>query len=653
MRAAGYVQGISSEQHSLVIHRFPEGFVFEDPGYFTDPFRYVPHPLVRLAASEVIARIDADPELRAAFSEGKMLGVLVCEDCRGGCCNDSSPSRNKGECSARLPLQKPRGEICYIAAFSGNVNGRGCIEGFVPPIYDLTVPDGYFREREAEISEINRQIEELMDSDRKMCLEKELADAVRMRDMELDAMKESMADAKRRRAEVRAQCSDPEILDGLIRESQHEKAELRRLKQALEVAVKGISERIEQFNSRIESLKKQRASMSEELQDWIFRQYIVHNYHGEESSIADIFAASALVPPGGTGECAAPKLLEYAFRSGLRPLAMGEFWYGKSPDSAVRSHGRFYPSCTSKCGPLLTFMLEGLNLTSDFHTVRVREEAKPIIVYEDEAILVVEKPSGMPSVPGLDGRTSILELLSVTSNERNSFVTSSERSESRHLHPVHRLDMDTSGIMVFAKTPEAAVNLRKQFEEHSVRKTYMARVCSEGNSGGGTLWPVLPPWPQGEGPSDSWEGLSSGCPLRNFRTANAHGRIDLPLSADYDERPRQKVDFQQGKAAHTEYKVFSENPDGTADLLLYPLTGRTHQLRVHCAHHLGLGRPISGDLLYGAHCVNEDAHKTTDHPKDTPPDQKPSRLCLHALSIAFRHPVTSEPLTFTSDQLCY
>lgn len=597
MWAAGYVQGISSEQHKLVKHRFPEGFVFEDPGYFTDPFRYVPHPLVRLAASEIIARIDADPELRAAFSEGKMLGVLVCEDSRSG--------------------------LCYIAAFSGNVNGQSWIDGFVPPIYDLAAPDGHFKKREAEISEINRQIEELMASDRKMCLEKELADAVRMRDMELAAMKESMADAKRRRTEVRAQCSDPEILDGLIRESQHEKAGLRRLKQALNASVDAIMERIALFNDRIESLKKQRASMSEELQDWIFRQYIVHNYHGEESSIADIFAASALVPPGGTGECAAPKLLEHAFRNGLRPLAMGEFWYGKSPDSAVRSHGRFYPSCTSKCGPLLTFMLKGQYLMSGLYIDRIRETEKPIIVFEDDTILVVEKPSGMPSVPGLDGRTSLLELLSVTSNEKSSFVTSSEHSESRHLHPVHRLDMDTSGIMVFAKTPEAAVNLRKQFEEHSVRKTYMARVCSEGNSGG------------------------------NFRAANAHGRIDLPLSADYDERPRQKVDFKQGKAAHTEYKVISENSDGTADLLLYPLTGRTHQLRVHCAHHLGLGRPISGDLLYGAHGVNEDALKTTNHPKDTPLDQKPSRLCLHALSIAFRHPVTSEPLTFTSDLLRY
>ncbi len=623
MWVTGSVSGISPEQYSPVTHRFPEDFVFEDPGYFTDPFRYVPHPLVRFAAAEVIARIDADPDLRVAFSEGKMLGVLVCEDSRGGCCNDSSPSRNKGECSARLPLQQPRGEIYYIAAFSGNVNGLSCIDGFVPPIYDLTVPDGHFKKHEAEISEINRQIEELMASNRKMCLEKGLADAARMRDMKLASMKESMADAKRRRAEVRAQCSDPEILDGLIRESQHEKAELRRLKQALDVAIKGISERIEQFNSRIESLKKQRASMSEELQDWIFRQYIVHNSHGEASSIADIFAASGLVAPGGTGECAAPKLLEYAFRNGLTPLAMGEFWYGKSPDSAVRSHGRFYPSCTSKCGPLLEFILKGTNgirggkksIPSTCLPSHNLQDKMPMmapnVVFEDEAILVVEKPSGMPSVPGLDGRVSLLEMLSgiipehgcraAGTGEGQPPAISSEQSETRHLHVVHRLDMDTSGIMVFAKTPEAAVNLRKQFEEHSVRKTYMARVCSEGNS------------------------------------ANA-GRIDLPLSADYDERPRQKVDFKQGKHARTEFEVIRENPDGTADLLLYPLTGRTHQIRVHCAHHLGLGRPIVGDLLYGAHCAFE-GNLTED---------KEERLCLHALSITFRHPVTSESTTFTS-----
>ena len=562
MWAAGYVQGISSEQHNLVIHRFPEGFVFEDPGYFTDPFRYIPHPLVRLAASEIIARIDADPELQTAFSEGKMLGVLVCEDSRGG--------------------------LCYIAAFSGNVNGQSWIEGFVPPIYDLAAPDGHFKKREAEISEINRQIEDLMASDRKMCLEKELADAVRMRDMELDAMKESMADAKRRRTEVRAQCSDPEILDGLIRESQHEKAGLRRLKQALNASVDAIMERIALFNDRIESLKKQRASMSEELQDWIFRQYIVHNASGEEATIAEIFAKAGCTPPGGTGECAAPKLLEYAWSHDLEPLAMGEFWYGKSPDTAVRTHGHFYPSCTSKCGPLLGFMLKGMKIMDeDSHP------SAPVLIHEDKDIIVVEKPGGMPSVPGLDGKESLQEWI-------DTYLSSGE--DDIRCHSVHRLDMDTSGVMIFAKTSAAAVNIRKQFEEHSVRKTYMAKVL-----------------------------LS--------REIMTKGVIELPLSPDYDERPRQKADFRQGKPAYTAYETVQVNSDGTADLLLYPATGRTHQLRVHCAHSLGLGSPIAGDLLYGSHTACSGSEYR--------------RLCLHALGITLVHPSTGETITFSSRELCY
>ena len=449
------------------------------------------------------------------------------------------------------------------------------------------------------------------------------------------------------REEIRSSCTDPTILEKLILESQHEKAEFRRLKQALNAVVDGLMEQIALFNDRIETLKKQRAAMSDELQDWIFRQYVVHNALGDKSSIAEIFADQGIVPPGGTGECAAPKLLEYAYCNGLTPIAMGEFWYGKSPQTAVRTHGHFYPSCTSKCGPLLRFMLEGQDLTSGLYIDRIRETEKPIIVFEDDAIVVVEKPSGMPSVPGLDGRTSLLELLSATSSERCSPVTSSERqhhtvmsserSESRHLHPVHRLDMDTSGIMVFAKTPEAAVHLRRQFEEHSVRKTYMARVSgapSQSAEASGTTPPTswVPP-PAARGVARSQKPPQTG--------TSRSGHIELPLSADYDERPRQKVDFKQGKATHTEYRIVSENPDGTADLLLYPHTGRTHQLRVHCAHTLGLGRPILGDLLYGAHCVKDNSY------------QAASRLCLHALSITFRHPVTSEPLTFTSEQFRY
>ena len=656
MRPAGPLQGISREQHHIVIHHFPEDTVFEDTGGFTDPFRYAPHPLVRFAASEVIARIDADPNLRVAFSEGKMLGVLVCSATISDDKHDGSQSRSIGVCSTRPSCLSStvKGTICYIAAFSGNVAGRSIIDGFVPPIYDLTAPDGHFKKREAEISDINRQIEALLTSDRRLCLERELAEAMRRREKEIEAFKEDMGVSKKRREETRSSCSDSGILEGLIRESQHEKAQFRRLKQTLNAAVDGIMEQIALFNDRIEALKRQRAAMSDELQDWIFRQYIVHNTFGEESCIADIFANQGIVPPGGTGECAAPKLLEYAFRNGLEPLAMGEFWYGKSPDSAVRSHGRFYPSCTSKCGPLLRFMLKGQNLTSGLCIDRIRETEKPIIVFEDDAILVVEKPSGIPSVPGLDGRTSLLELLSATSSgrqhhtvlssERSPSIMSSERSESRHLHPVHRLDMDTSGIMVFAKTPEAAVNLRKQFEEHSVRKTYMARVSGAPSQSAEASGTVLPPWPQGEGPT-KWEGSSQKPPQTGTSRAD---HIDLPLSADYNERPRQKVDFKQGKPAHTEYQVVKEHHDGTADLLLRPLTGRTHQLRVHCAHHLGLGRPILGDLLYGGHST----HLSGSY--DNKVDRCiPERLCLHALSITFLHPTTSNHLTFTSQEHTY
>ena len=217
----------------------------------------------------------------------------------------------------------------------------------------------------------------------------------------------------------------------------------------------------------------------------------------------------------------------------------------------------------------------------------------------------------MPSVPGLDGRISLQEHLEARSSHHQD-----SSSTPVSIHAVHRLDMDTSGVMVFAKTAEAAVNLRRQFEEHTVRKTYMARVSA------GTDVP----------------------------SKTGKGAIDLPLSPDYDERPRQKIDFRQGKPAHTEYEIVRINEDGTADLLLHPHTGRTHQLRVHCAHHLGLGRPIVGDLLYGGHSVYG---CNADNRMATSTKGVPGRLCLHALSITFRHPETGQELTFTSDRLSY
>lgn len=523
-----------------MIHRFPKEIRIIVPERFNNPFRYHPHPLVKEAAGLLTERINSDKHLQEELSEGKMLGVLV--------------------------VNLPDGDSGFLTAFSGNVGGRSHIEGFVPPIFDLLDPDGHFKVREAEITEINHRISSLEDSESLVRLRQELLDAELGRDEELLRYKAHMAITKRERDEIRSETCDPSRLETLLQESRFEKAELKRIKIRWEEKLEGIRKDISSISDEILDLKALRAEMSDKLQHWIFEQYIVHNPSGCSSSIFSIFENEGLVPPGGTGECAAPKLLEYAYRHGLKPVAMGEFWYGQSPDTAVRTHGHFYPSCTSKCGPLLRFMLKGIDLEKELPC----SEDLPV-VYEDESLIVINKPSGMPSVPGLDGRISAFEILS--------------RSHEG-LHIVHRLDMDTSGAIIFAKTSEAAVYLQRQFEDHTVEKTYIARL------------------------SPASEGM-------NLK-AGDQGEISLPLSQDYDERPRQKVDISQGKPSLTSYKVLSVNGDDTIDIAFYPRTGRTHQLRVHSAHLKGLGHPIVGDMLYGG--------------------SEASRLLLHAYSVSFNHP---------------
>ena len=559
---------------------------------FTDPFRYIPDKLVKLAGQLVIDRLaqwaslpEGSPErhIERSFAEGKMLGVLVC---RTG----------------------------FLAAFSGTVKGpegrvTASVDGFVPPIIDLTEDNGHFKRKEAVITQMNKAIDILSASTELEELRKEFQEASEKRDAEIENLQNRIRFSKMQRDEIRSETADQGKLDELIRESQFQKAELKRCKDRWKSHISEIKDRINEFEDTINDLKARRSAKSDTLQKWIFENAIVNNGAGDSSSIWEIFSREGLIPPGGTGDCAAPKLLNYAFFHGLEPLAMGEFWYGTSPDTAVRTHGHFYPSCTSKCGPLLGYMMKGLR--SPVEPVMTTNE-RIVNLYEDESIIVVEKPSGMPSVPGLDGRISLQEILTSGMAGRND-------SSPGTIHAVHRLDMDTSGVMVFAKSAEAAVNLRRQFEDHTVRKTYMAKVSADTVSQAGS-------------------------------SKTGQGAIDLPLSPDYDERPRQKVDFTQGKPAHTEYETIRTNEDGTADILLYPYTGRTHQLRVHCAHHLGLGRPIVGDLLYGGHSVYE---CNSGNGMETNTKVLPGRLCLHALSITFLHPETGQELTFTSDSLSY
>lgn len=545
---------------------------------FTNPFRYAPHPLVKAASELTLNEIESAEELSRLFEEGKMLGILIVQDSAG--------------------------HIGYLAGFSGNVGGRSTIDGFVPPIYDLTEPDGFYKTHEAEISAISVQISDIVTSEL-VPAKNEFERIKEQKELEIAELKRKKSD-KLIGSNGESWRSSSQFLNG----------EIKRAKDKWKEIINEAEGKIHSIEERIKALRTHRAHKSDELQRWIFEQYIVHNAAGEQASIFEIFQGKGLIPPGGTGECAAPKLLNHAYIQGLKPLAMGEFWYGRSPSTAVRTHGHFYPSCTSKCGPLLAFMTKGLSITQEDtipHTGPIdiygekddvySKKMKVEIIYEDEAIIAVNKPSGTPSVPGLDGRMSIQEWL------ENQYPDSPEREAGKKIEAVHRLDMDTSGIMIFAKTEDAAINIRKQFEEHTVQKTYMARLC----------------------PADTHRYARE---IPELETGDK-GTIVLPLSPDYDERPRQKVDTAQGKPSLTEYEVISVNPDGTTDIIFHPHTGRTHQLRVHSAHILGLGRPILGDKLYGG-C---DTTATDTHLK---------RLHLHALSITFRHPVTNNIITLSS-----
>ena len=306
------------------------------------------------------------------------------------------------------------------------------IDGFVPPIFDLLDPKGYFKMKEAEISALNAEIVSEENGSEQVRLREELKAAEKSMAADLSRQKARMATLKAERDQIRSEVLEDARSSELIRQSQHEKAELRRMKARWEELIGDLKVQFDKHESKINGMKSRRKDMSDALQEWIFRQYIVNNSLGESRSILDIFTDSGLVPPGGTGECAAPKHLDYAFRNGLKPLAMGEFWYGESPSTAVRTEGHFYPSCTSKCGPLLGYMLQGMESMKleDLH-------GTPSVLYVDEDIIAVSKPSGTPSVPGLNCGPSLLDWVMAE--------TGCSSVES-----VHRLDMDTSGFMIFA-----------------------------------------------------------------------------------------------------------------------------------------------------------------------------------------------------------
>ena len=561
--------------HSLTTHMLP-------PQQFTYPFCYEPHPLCVAAAREVQRHIEESGVWQGESGGGKMFGVLVVES---------------------------GGSLAFLAAYSGLLAGRNDWPYFVPPVFDAQQPDGHFKQTEREISALNGEIDRLRQS-ASLASQRALYDDARQSALaSIESMRRKVADAKARRDALRRDAEAGRIVftaaerNAMVGESQRMKADLRRLRQQCESRLADLRQPIERAEAQIEELKQRRHSMSDALQLWLFRQYRVLNALGEVRDLVDIFADTVnAVPPAGAGDCCAPKLLQYAYSHALRPVCMAEFWWGESPRREIRHHLHYYPACRSKCLPILTHMLRGLDVEPN-PLAQPRAQGEPRIIYEDDSIVVVDKPAGMLSVPGKDAalpdvesyikeHQELLGNCNVQTGTKSLQQLKTQDSKFKTLKAVHRLDMDTSGLLLLARTDSAYRELQRQFASRETRKRYEA---------------VL-------------DGVPGG--------VSGSGTISLPLRADITDRPRQCVDREEGKPAVTLYRIL-RSADSRTLVSLSPHTGRTHQLRLHCAHADGLGCPILGDPLYGRGTAA-------------------SRMFLHATELEFTHPVTGERLRFES-----
>ena len=546
---------------------------------------YEPHPLCIQACREVQEMLARREDWQEEIARGKMFGVLIVENVKT---DTDVPKWGYPAADSEAP------KWGYLAAYSGQIGGRSDWEDFVPAVFDYLQPDGYFKTHEAEISRINQSISHL-EKDERM---KEARTLIRQlqeeRKRTIAAYQEKMKEAKAKRDSRReaGNLSEAEEAE-MIRESQFMKAELRRLKKSLSEKT-ALETEFEDYQENILRLKQLRKQLSDALQQWLFSQFRMLNQEGESKDLLEIFrdealkeypqaaiatsriAALKMVPPAGSGECCEPKLLQYAYSLGYKPLQMAMFWWGESPKEEIRHHLHFYPACNGKCKPILQWMLPAS--TFEPAAVDLSLYNKVETLYEDREIAVIHKPEGLLSVPGKDAaQPSVYALMR------------SKYPEATGPLIVHRLDMSTSGVMMIAKTEFAYHRLQKAFLNHQIQKKYVAIISGK----------VIP----------------------------EKGIISLPLMPDYLDRPRQIVDHELGKEAITEYEVLEPVDDSHLRIALYPKTGRTHQLRVHCAHQEGLNAPILGDPLYG--------------------NEKAARLHLHAEEITFEHPLTGKKMTIT------
>ena len=534
------------------------------PEKFTFPFYYEPHELSMIAATELQSYLETQSDFEHNFGLkenqeglviGKMFGVLVC--------------------------QNQVGELGYLWAFSGKLAGVNHHSYFVPTIFDMLHEDGFFRKEEEVLNAINRQIEILENSDELQNKKNQLESTKKEAATDIQSQKDKIKKLKIERDEKRisfTNLSSAEIEQlelELSEESKKESILLKKMTKYWNFQIENAQKEVNLLLDEINQLKEERRQKSGALQQKLFAEYSFLNQFGERKSIGEIFNNN---PPAGAGECAAPKLLHYAFEHNLKPIAMAEFWWGQSPKSEIRKHKQFYPACKSKCEPILmSHMLKGLDMEANPFQENPAEGKDIEIVFEDEVLAVINKPAEFLSVPG-------------------KIISDSVYQRIKDLYPnatgpliVHRLDMSTSGLMLIAKDEETYVKLQSQFIKRTIKKRYVALL----------------------------DGILT----------EEQGFIDLPLRVDLDDRPRQLVCYEHGKPAQTKWEKIQVRNNQTL-VYFYPITGRTHQLRVHASHELGLKTPIVGDDLYGS---------------------KANRLHLHAESLTFEHPITREKMTITKE----
>lgn len=528
------------------------------PDKFTFPFYYEPHELSLIAAEELQNYLKNQTDFEHNFGLendqdglviGKMFGVLV--------------------------VQNTNNELGYLWAFSGKLADNNHHSFFVPTVFDMLHEEGFYKKEEAILNKLNRKIELLeQDSSFLNCI-KNLENTKSQAENEIQEQKEKIKSAKKIRDNKRKDIDTSESLEiELNKESQQEKILLKKMTQFWHYKIEEAQNELNTFISEINLIKEERKQKSSALQQQLFEKYAFLNQFGISKSLKEIFDGN---PPAGAGECAAPKLLHYAFQNQLKPIAMAEFWWGQSPKSEVRKHQQFYSACTGKCEPILSHMLEGISMDENPFKINTAEGKELEIVYEDDYLLLVNKPAEFLSVPGKRVTDSVYSRMKIAyPNATGPLV-------------VHRLDMSTSGLLLIAKSSEIHKSLQSQFIKRKIQKRYVA--------------------------------------LLNGTISEDNGFIDLPLRVDLDNRPNQLVCYEYGKKAQTKWEIIERFEDKTL-VYFYPITGRTHQLRVHAAHPKGLNTPIVGDDLYGT---------------------KANRLHLHAESITFQHPISRELITISVD----